>query len=342
MTSFPEASHRTEAGIGFAGALIVVLLLLFTWISLHVARQPPAFDGAMNLQIAYSLSEGEGYRRTYGDKPPFPREIQTNAPYTVPAAAVFKLFGVGTWQAQLVNILYLSGLLLACMALLRARFRSLLAGALCAFMVLLTPGLLDSGFHGYGEIPALFWILLSALFFPWEKPSTLHVAIAGACLGLAVSTKTALLICFAAFGFCYVVSIASNRDVPVLSRLRLLAVLAVTSVLPLALVEVWRLSSLGGMDAYKAWWMVESNAIGRQAGTTAGYQDTESTLGKLQVHLSLLSRMYGLNQPLLAGWIAFPPCSRRSGRPRPGAGGRTASCFVPCSRPPSISPGGCW
>jgi len=302
----PPRTPGDGASVAYARALILATALVLAWICHYAAQQPPSFDGAMNLQVAYSLSEGEGYRRTYGDRPAFPREIQTNAPYTVPAAAVFKFLGVGKWQAQATNLLYLAALVLACMGVLRARF-SLLAGALGGFTVLVTPGILDSGLHGYGEIPALFWAVLSALAFPWKQSSLPRTALAGVCLGLAVSTKTALLICFAAFGLCYVVALATDRGRSVPVRILHLGLLAASSLLPLALVELWKLVSLGGLDPYKAWWMVEYDAIGKQAGTTAGYQDTASRTEKFGVHLSLLSQMYGMPKALLAIWIALPP-----------------------------------
>ena len=70
--------------VGFV--LLALGAALLAWMVLFAAKAPPSFDGAMNLQVAQSLANGEGYRRSYADRIAFPQEVQTNAPYVVPAA----------------------------------------------------------------------------------------------------------------------------------------------------------------------------------------------------------------------------------------------------------------
>lgn len=290
-----------------AFGMIFAAVVLFLLIGNYIAKQPPSFDGAMNLQVSYSLAHGEGYRRTYADRPPFPAEIQTNTPLLVPAAAVFKVFGVGKFQAQAMGLIYLAGLALVSLLLIRKYF-GILAGATAAILVLVTPGIMSEGLNGYGEVPGLFWALLSLFVFPWqaERLSLTRIAMAGVFLGLAVCTKTVLLICFASFSLCYVLFIATSRETMPLRRFALLALLAMASLAPIALVEVWRLVSLGGADSYANWWQAQYNAINGQAGIASGFHDTTDRLDKLSVHADLLGDMYGLNKLQVAIWIGIP------------------------------------
>jgi len=134
--------------------MTIVLLLVCAKIAVAVATQPVSFDGAMNLEVARSLAEGTGYRRMYADHLGFSHAIQTRAPYILPAAAVFAAFGVGIWQSQLVNALYLFAFSLLVFVLVRrvASWRwALLAVAVC----LSIPGIEDNALNGFGEVPAL-------------------------------------------------------------------------------------------------------------------------------------------------------------------------------------------
>jgi hypothetical protein len=304
-----EPAFRTTASLRRLAtwALIAVAIALFLCIVKYASQRPPDFDGAMNLQVSYSLAHAEGHRRTYADRLPFPHEVQTHEPYQVPAAVVFKLFGMGYLQAQLTNLLYLAGLALVSLLLLRKRY-GLLAGAAASLIVLVTPGILAEGLNGYGEVPGLFWAIAALLVFPWqgEGRAVWRVFAAGVFLGLAVSTKTVLMICFAWFGLCFVIAIASNAKQPMRLRLFRLAVLLFASLAPIALIELWRYVALGDWLAYKDWWLLELREVGRQAGTTSGYRDTAGGREKFLTHFGLLSGMYGLNRFVLAVWLELP------------------------------------
>ncbi len=55
----------------------LLLATLFARSVSIVITYPPSFDGAMNLQVASSIANGEGYRRNYASREAFPHEIQT-------------------------------------------------------------------------------------------------------------------------------------------------------------------------------------------------------------------------------------------------------------------------
>ena len=171
---------------------VVLVLLLF--ISIRIAEQPVSYDGAMNLQVAEHLASGGGYARPYHGIRPFPHEIQTNAPYVLLAALVFALGGVGLFTAQLPNLIYLA---FACVVAAAAFRKDSLREPwpwLAALAVLVTPGLLDWGMNAYGELPALTWWLLGTVVLLGRPVTAPRIALAGGCLGLAMITKTVMLL----------------------------------------------------------------------------------------------------------------------------------------------------
>jgi len=261
----------------------------------------------MNLQVAWSLSKGEGYRRTYGDRPPFPPEVQTNVPLTVPAALVFRLFGVGAVQAQLVNVVYLFGLAAVCFVLLFRRFGWLPAGV-CTLLLAATPGIVLNGMNGYGEIIGLFWFFAALLVYPWKagRRRLPRILLAGVCLGLALCAKIVMAICVAGFVL-VVVLLATMEGKRNLGREAIgIAILLIGTLIPVVATEIWRAVSLGGLPQAQAWWWQQITAVGRQAGVLEEYRDTPNLWAKVRLHLANLSRFYGLPVPLLLVWILSP------------------------------------
>lgn len=297
---------RSPGGLG-GPAVLVLLAVLIAWISVHALQRAPSFDGAMNLQVSWSLAEGEGYRRTYADRPVFPLEIQTNVPFTLPAAAVFKVFGMGIAQAQIINLLYLFGLAAMGFLLLRRAFGTVAGGA-GALLLLVTPGVMRFGLNGYGEVPALFWALAALSAFPWARTTfpASRVALAGACLGLALATKTVMVIGCAVFGVGIVVAILAARGTPVRRKLLLAAIAAGASAIPLVAIEVWRAIALGGIEPYLDSRAAELGEIFLQAGSAPISHGTQSLASKFAAHAALLSEMYGLSAPYLILWLAGP------------------------------------
>ncbi|MFA7541436.1 MAG: glycosyltransferase family 39 protein [Lysobacterales bacterium] len=305
-SSTPSSASLAQAGRrrGLWWLALAMLALLLAGLAWQALQRPPSFDGAMNLQVAWSLAEGEGYRRTYGERQPFPREVQTNVPFIAPAALVYAVFGMGIAQSQVVNLLYLLGLLLVCYALVR-RQAGPVPAALGALLVLVTPGLTLYGLRGYGEVPALFWALL-ALYAFGDGQRRRGVVLAGLCLGLALATKTVMAMTCAIFAAGFALVVLARTGVAWAQRWRQLAWLAGAAIVPQLLVELWRLLALGGLPAWLGWWRIELTAIGKQAGVVSGYQDTTGLASKVGQHLDLLSQMYGLPPLLTLAWLAGP------------------------------------
>ena len=298
------ADERSLRRMALPAVLVLGSLVLTILITLVIARQPPSFDGAMNLQVAWSLSDGDGYQRSYAERTVFPKEVQTNAPYIVPAAAFYRLLGVGYASSQLTNLIYFYVLLLTCFMLVRREY-SATSAALAVIAILVTPGVMTFGFSGYGEIPALAWALLSLFFFTGRE-SWGRLGLAGLCLGLAVCTKTVMAICAFAFGAGYVAILLFQPRTALSLKASRIALVVAAALMPILLVEAWRYVSLGGPGEFRAWWETSFASINSQAGTQAGFQDTRELSAKLSTHLGLLGGMLGLSKPWLVAWLVGP------------------------------------
>ena len=294
--------NRGARALGYALALLAIALLVV--IALQAGQRIVSYDGAMNLQVAQNLATGEGYTRPYHGVRPFPHEVQTNAPYVLLAAAVFAVGGVGLFTAQLPNLLYLVAFCAIAGGLFTRAGRGWSWPALAVLAVLLTPGLTNWGLNGFGEIPALTWWLLGTalLFRPNPRPRTR----AAACLGLAVITKTVMLLpvaCTLATWSLQLVSV--DRPGPAVMLRRCMTV-ALGFLAPLVAFEAWRMAGVGGFDAYQSWWAFELGHILDQAGVAPGFEDTEQVGGKLATHFGLLSAFLDLPAPLAAAWLIVP------------------------------------
>ncbi len=285
-----------------AAVMTLALLALTTY---GITHEPVSFDGAMNLQVAESLASGQGYVRDYAGIRAFPHEVQTNAPFLLPAALIFAVFGVGLVTAQMTNLLYLAGACAVAGWVVRQTTASETWPWLGALAVLVTPGILDAGANGYGELPGLAWWLAgTGLLFlaPDGRGARLG---GGASLALAVLTKTVLLMPVAITVVAWGAG-ALMKDGLSPRNLRSAVAPAIGFLVPVLLVEAWRLAAVGGFEAYGYWWNFQFSQIGMQAGIAPGFEDTPGVFQKLASHVELLSGYLGLGLPALLAWLIAP------------------------------------
>lgn len=295
--------------------VIIALILLIGWMALHwlgaAYSRNLHFDGAMNLEVARSLAAGEGPRRLYDGRELFPYEIQTKEPYVLLAALVYKVAGVGPVQSQIPNLSYL---LFACLALgvyVRRHLGSMaaLAATLALLAAPMGPAL---GLNGLGELPAFAFILASlALAARPVPPDTsggllAWSAAAGVMAGLALATKTVAAIMFCACAIVVALNVLSHAAPTLRARLLALAMVTVGftlgGVLPLFVIEMWKLSSLGP-DAYRVWWHTEFLSIGYQAGVSD--QQEAGGLTKAVHHFGILAQSLGTSTWLLGSALGL-------------------------------------
>lgn len=288
----------------FFGLLLSLLFLGTVRVAIHSA---PSFDGAMNLEVASSIAKGEGYRRLYAERTVFPHEIQTGAPYILPAAVIFKVWGVAIPQAQVVNIVYFTLLLIATFLLVRQTGSRTLA-LLAACTATVVPGMLGFGFRGYGEIPAIALVFAATVIFYDERskrPLT-TAFVAGILLALAVITKTVMLIGAGAFCLCVILELAFPAYSQRVPHIKRMGALAAGGILTILAMESWRTVALGGANAWADWWAAEISGIFKQAGIRTGFGDTTTNVfEKLSLHLHHLSHDYRLAVWAVALWLVL-------------------------------------
>ena len=317
--SFSRLSPWCTAFLGIAIAWLLLVVLA------AAASQNLLFDGAMNLEVSRSLAEGQGPRRLYDFNDYFPHGVQTKEPYVLLGALVFKLFGVGPFQTQLPNVLFLLSLCLVFFIAIRRFFDS--ASALTAILLLLSaPLMLQYGLNGYGELPTLAFGVMALALVSWpgaiDRTFLIRCLFAGLAAGMALATKTvgAILVC--AVGLTLLIRVLAESDRKFRWVIGTTSLFVLGAILPLALVELWRLATLG-QDGYLTWWRVEREGILYQAGV-GPTTESISLYDKVSKHFSLLAREIGrsnlatfclLATPLLYGLARLirqdVPASRR-------------------------------
>lgn len=297
-------------------ALIGFALSLAHFVSISLTSVP-SFDGALNLNVSRSLVEGKGYGSYYNGYHLFPIETQTNAPYVAPAALAFVLGGIGVFTGQAVNLVYLVVFGAALYGVLRrlAGPAAALAAVLAVFQV---PGLPDFGMNGYGEIPALAYLMLGlpALAAALSSGSAAAALAGGLAFGLSFLTKTVALIWVGPAALLFLLLILDHP-----ARLRLAGAFLAGMALPVLAWEGYRLAALGGPGLYFQWWYDQAREILSQSGVHKG----AAGFAKARAHLDALSRQTGVPAPVLVlFWLAPLPVAAARLRTELRAGNRAS------------------
>lgn len=263
--------------IGIAACLLLAFVLVWQVLTVIAASSAAnlMFDGAMNLETSRSIAAGDGPRWLYDTRDLFPPGVQTKEPFVFLGVAVFKLLGVGPWQAQLPNVLYFL-LAVAVMLLLVRKVAGTATALAAAVFALATPMLTQYALDGYGEVPTLFFGLASLAVVAWPGRFALHFArwslLAGVLAGLAMATKVIGIVQIATVGAVLVLRILVEAEGRIRSLLRAVPAFVAGVALPLLLVEAWRWYWLGH-DGYLAWWKFQWSSILSQSGASpAGAQ----------------------------------------------------------------------
>lgn len=293
-------------------ALVVLLILALAWQIVDVMAAGYSrnlmFDGAMNLETARSIAEGEGPRRMYDSKDMFPPGVQTKEPYVLLGALVFKAFGVGPLQAQLPNMIYFLLLVGAIVFVVRNAFGNLAALA-AAVLALATPTMTQYALNGYGEIPMFFFGFVSLAIVAW--PAQLQPRLIRRCLwagvfsGLAIATKVigvALVIAVTGLLLLRLWFEAQNRF---RATVEAAVAMAAGIVVPLLMVEVWRWLWLDA-QGYVDWWKHQVHSILFQSGAASTSPDSIPVYAKITQHFGILARDLTLSKPVLLGMLLVP------------------------------------
>jgi len=192
------------------GSIILVGLVVCFLAFYNLENYPPMwFDEGLNLQPPknlllygqYALRSSEGFRV-------FDPALQTGPTVLLPIALIFKLVGIGLFQARLVVVIYALLMLVSLYGVTAAIFdrrTALIAGLL---LILVS----DHEFLSFtfmsrqvlGEVPALFFLLSGTWlwFRAWEYPRWRLLLLSGALFGLAVVTKVQFALMIPAAAIC--------------------------------------------------------------------------------------------------------------------------------------------
>ncbi|MDR1151406.1 MAG: hypothetical protein LBK72_02820 [Bifidobacteriaceae bacterium] len=297
-TITPARSHLFS-WIGIA--VPVVLVTLAVWNSV------PSFDGAMNLQVAQSIAEGDGFQRYYSEGTLFPDEIQTSGYFMLFQALVIRLLGPDTAVFQFANLAFIALLAIGTsLAVRRWPVARLIAPSLVIFAL---PGgsgsrTLTLGVGGYGEfaVAALAIVACVAMARAFEadvRRPHLMIALASIAAGVAITIKIVAVLIVPVLAVGLVLGLIARRP-----RAPGRAILtAASGIVPIVIFEAYRLISLGSWRAYADHWGNEAYATAMQAGVTgenvyasdpAAHQG-RTVFGKIAEHWLELSHATGID-----------------------------------------------
>ena len=197
-------------------ALVLAIFLAF----FNLTNYPlPWYDEGSHLHVPktlvrlgqYADYSSEGFRY-YGPT------IGVGPTVMLPIAAVFKVVGVGLWQARAVVAIYLLITLVVFFLIAQALGGARLAWAAAALLIgSRGVALLEYGRQVLGEVPGLFFVVagLAVWFTAWERASLRRLVAVGLLLGLAVVTKTQYFIILApALALGWVLNLVYYRSAP--------------------------------------------------------------------------------------------------------------------------------
>lgn len=258
--------------VATAFVAVMVPTVFFSYIAL---KTPVAFDGAMNLQVAQNLSRNGEYSRNYvyvkstseeisTNTRHFPSEVETNGPYILVAAGSLRLFGENQVGYQFTNVLFI--LLLASVVWWVLR-RWLLLSLIGPSLVLLSlPKAAENALGGMGEVPAVFFAvlslsLISAAYTKEHRGALKFIGLSFLSAGAAVTTKTYLVGFLPALLFGLALLIYVNK-----LPLKKTAYKASYVLIFPAIYEAARFISLGSIQVYLQKWIARLHSIAFQAG----------------------------------------------------------------------------
>lgn len=170
----------------------------------RLTESPPTWtDEGLIIQTSQNLSgQGKyGFQISPGEiiSPSF---ISTSYPVTFPIALSFKLLGESLFNARMVMGFYIILTILLVCILFRGKSKEEIL--LTLILISTFPPLYGHGKNVLGEVPGLFFVLLSAIFIreiEINKNKLINWILFGLSFGFALSTKPIFILLLPAFGF---------------------------------------------------------------------------------------------------------------------------------------------
>lgn len=277
-------------------------------------RSVPTFDGAMNLQVAANIADGDGFVRDYhydgivrpdiyGNTTIAPEELQTSGFWVLIAAAGIKVFGLSVFSLQLTNLLFMFGLLALVWTALRPWPVLRLVGPTAVIFV--TPTVADISLGGNGEFSiaalALGAFVALAKIAEGNRHAVKLSLTAFALLGIAITIKTISVALVPVVLLGVVLAALARSDVP---RLRFLATVPMAGG-PVLAFEIYRMTQLGSVARWIDYWKNQAGMISYQSGVNQA-ESAVPMLAKGRDHWEILSNIVGIPDMALALLLALP------------------------------------
>lgn len=200
--------------------MIVIGVFLIFLAAYNLTDYPVTwFDEGSHLHVpktllrfgVYADYSSEGFRY-YGPT------VGVGPTVMLPIAAVFKLFGIGLFQARLIMVLYLLATIYVFYRLAAILGGQRLAWVATALLIASRGiSLLEYGRQVLGEVPGLFFVVagLGLWFVTWEKATWRQLGLVGLLLGLAMVTKNQYLLVLApTLGLAWLANLLYYRTAP--------------------------------------------------------------------------------------------------------------------------------
>lgn len=295
--------------------LIIIFSIHFIIKSISTAfTHPFSFDGAIIAQIAQNLATNLTYKTSYWN---VPFDMAAIGPTVVfPVALFFKLFSQSFESGLLINAIYIILLFLAILYYLKNCLK-LNNYFLLVFIIIFycTNKLFEYGFGLYGEIPMVFYLILTLILLHKHIHQRKRNLIfwAGFVAGLGFLTKFVFLIIVPGFLFVVLWDFFIKRKEKIIKFLYSYLFFIIGFIVPNLLFELYKLVSIGFKNFITGWYWLLFGA-GIQSGVVKNVndriKDSPDLFTKINTHIDLLAVYTGLNKfftvfLLLCGILLF-------------------------------------
>jgi hypothetical protein len=288
-------------------ALSAVFLFLAFLFFLAANNMMPSFDGAMNYQVPLNLLKNGLYATSYDSLKIFGHEIQSGGPFLFLITIFFFFFGISSFVAQSVNVIFVLGVALLIFLLTTRITKQPWFGLLSVIFFLFTPRIFEFGLGGYGELPSLFFVLLSVYILFNDNflrgKRILAYTLAGFSFGLAYLTKTVVLLFLPVFVIfvLYDVFFESRK-----SSRKWIGFFA-GIFLPILLFEFYKFSQLG-FGAYLDWWGDEMEGIYSESGakSSSSFSNLSIFYNRFISRFSTLAHSFSISVSALICFFISP------------------------------------
>lgn len=180
--------------------LIFAILLSISFGLFRLSESPPIwYDEGIYTQVAMNYAQHGVWGLQVAPEifTSLSNRVTVGYPALYPVAMAYRLFGIGVWEGRLAIVIFLVGVVLITYFLVRKLFDQKIASA-AALLVALLPQLYGNGKNVLGEIPGVFFLLLSLLLINcgiiYQKKRYVFGILAGVSLGLCAATKPVFLL----------------------------------------------------------------------------------------------------------------------------------------------------